>query len=188
MVARRAASRRHAFEICLASPSRFSPFTMATDHSHSLDWTGWSEPQAYFGLEVQDPWSKLLLDGTKSIEVRAYDLPSALLGKRIYILQSKAGKSGTSSLGNVIDLIVKERSVEVVGWVVFGAVKVYTSKEEFRDDEHLHCVDGCSSYGWSEGHTSVLYGWLVSEVNECVEDSLHFRRATRRMRSIFELQ
>eukprot|EP00957_Ditylum_brightwellii_P050269 3812301-Ditylum_brightwellii.AAC.1 len=62
------------------------------EHTKDLDWKGWNNQK--FGLEMQHPWAGHLLDGRKTIETRAYDLPPSLLGKRIEILETRKGKAG----------------------------------------------------------------------------------------------
>ena len=103
------------------------PSSNLKEHAQSLTWRGWEEHK--FGLEMQHPWSKLLLDGKKSIETRAYDLPKALIGKRIEILQSQPGEDGVSSLGNVIDCGLTSSNsssiVKRVGWCIFDRVILY---------------------------------------------------------------
>lgn len=159
-----------------------------TDHSKTLQWTGWSESEGQFGLEIQEPWSKLLLQREKSIEVRAYELPASLLNKRIYILQSRSGTAGVSSVGNIVRLKENEDSVQVVGWVVFEGVKRYKCRDHFIEDENQHRVDRNSVYGWAaEDEQKVLFGWLVSEASQCDDCDHSFRLAERRMRSIFQL-
>jgi hypothetical protein len=91
------------------------------EHFVSLTWKGWGEHD--FGLEMQSPWAGLLLEGKKTIEMRAYDLPPALLGKGIEILQSMQG-GPVSSLGNTVSISAnqEESNVTRVGWCTFTKV------------------------------------------------------------------
>lgn len=127
-------------------------------------WEGWGKCD--FGLEMQSPWAGLLLEGKKTIETRAYDLPPALLGRRIDILQSKTG-STVSSLGNVVAVgaVEDEATVRRVGWCTFTRVIRYQDRESFEADEAAHLVKKDSAFGWKEGITKVVYGWVVGTVS-----------------------
>jgi hypothetical protein len=56
----------------------------------------------HYGLELQLPFSELLLSGTKTIETRAYPLPSTLLYRHILIIEAPAGQDGRSALSSII--------------------------------------------------------------------------------------
>ena len=183
--------------------------TYMTTHqaSHTLDeGTGsWlSDNEAVLGLEMQFPWSKHLVEGRKTIEVRSYPLPPELLGRKVYILESQQGKDGVSALGDHIQLKSSISSnnknldtdssmCEIRGWCTFGSIKSYTCPDEFRADEVHHLVSSCSGYAWKEGTTKVLHGWVVKEcqaldgVTESLEDVMQYGSAVRRKRSIFQL-
>ncbi|CAJ1942268.1 unnamed protein product [Cylindrotheca closterium] len=160
----------------------------SNDHAKGLDWEGWATSN--FCLELQEPWALAVVQGKKPIETRAYTLPLALIGKRIMILQSPAGKAGVSSMSDVID-ISGSNSIgpRVIGWCEFGSVREYTNQEDFEADEKLHLVTPESGYGWKKDETKVVYGWVVSKYGEIKdsEDSIYIS-ATRRMRSLFQLR
>eukprot|EP00980_Cylindrotheca_fusiformis_P008195 scaffold1736_cov127-Cylindrotheca_fusiformis.AAC.9 len=157
------------------------------EHSKSLDWSGWS--RFVFGLELQEPWAQAVVEGKKPIETRSYDLPPSLLGKRVMILQSPAGKAGVSGMGNVMNLSDPTSSgAMVIGWVIFHSVKKYTTRETFEADEKGHLVAPGSDYGWKEGKTKVIYGWIVGEYGSFASNGCEFHSATRRMRSLFQLR
>jgi hypothetical protein len=71
-----------------------------TDGDHMISWLG--DKEAVFGLEMQLPWSRHLLEGRKTIEVRSYPLPAELLGRRLYMLESQPRVDGVSTLGDKI--------------------------------------------------------------------------------------
>ena len=150
-----------------------------------MDWIGWSSN--VFGLEMQNPWAKYLLKGEKKIETRAYDLPPALIGKKIFILQSPEGTAGISSLSDTIDY--SAGLVEQVGWCRFDRVISYRDQDTFEADKGLHLVEKGSGYGWVPDVTKVIYGWVVGEYGETTQsrDGVVPDKAIRRLRSIFEL-
>ncbi len=154
-------------------------------YSQSLTWSGWNQANVSFGLELQDPWASAILDGTKKVETRAYDLPAPLIGKRIWILESPSGTTGVSTLGNEIDFS-QPCDCKVVGWCTFTSVVRYTCRTAFEADENRHLVSPQSGYAWKEGATKVIYGWVVGNCGRIKESS--FLSASRRMRSLFELK
>jgi hypothetical protein len=48
---------------------------------------------------MQCPWAGAFPEGHKTIKTRAFGILSALLGKRIAIIQSSKGKAEVSSMG-----------------------------------------------------------------------------------------
>lgn len=178
----------------LSSSSDTKPTTtednksVQNDHCQSLSWQGWNDRQ--FGLEMQSPWAGLLLQGRKTIETRAYDLPPALLGKRIEILQSKQG-STVSSLGNVVRIAEEDPAVTRVGWCTFTHVIRYSDFALFDADQDAHLVTKESDfYPFKKGSkTNVVYGWVVGEVGLSTNEtcSLPLKAIVRRYRSLFEL-
>ena len=154
------------------------------EHAKSLDWPGWSEHK--FGLELQAPWAAAVVSGRKRIETRLYNLPPALMGKRIHIIQTPVGTPGLSAMRDFIDF--RKSDAKMIGWSTFTSVKKYACKEDFEADENLHLVTRDSEYGWKDGQTKILYGWVVGKFapSRATSDG-RFGSATRRMRSLFQL-
>lgn len=155
------------------------------ENCKTLDWDGWKSRE--FGLEMQEPWAMCMLTGGKKIETRAYSLPTALIGRKIIILQSRRGKPGVSALGDTVDLHAD--LVEQVGWCRFDRVVTYRDQASFEADKELHMVESGSGFGWQAGLTEAIFGWVVgeygrfeTEYRECND------KAIRRHRSLFELQ
>lgn len=152
-------------------------------------WEGWKRHQ--FGLEMQAPWARQLLQKKKTIETRAYELPPALLGKRIEILQSQKGKV-VSSLGNVVQVTAeKDSPVTRLGWCTFAKCIQYTDAASFDANQDSHCVARDSDfYPFKQGdERKVVYGWVVDKVGSYVSKpcSTKLDKITRRYRSLFEL-
>jgi len=165
----------------VAAPARKG---LDADHAKSLDWSGWSEFD--FGLEMQSPWAQALIEGRKTIETRAYNLPNDLLGKWIAIIQSPQGKPGISAMGNQLDF--DSSDAKIVGWCKFSAVVQYTNRVDFESDEGAHLVASDSGFGWKEGRTKVIYGWVVVERKAAEKQAAEkYKAATRRLRSIYQM-
>jgi hypothetical protein len=73
-----------------------------------------------YALEVQTPFSTLILTGTKDIETRNYELPPYLADKDVYILESNGSDTvaGVSGIGDII--AAGQEGLRIVGrggWV-----------------------------------------------------------------------
>jgi hypothetical protein len=139
---------------------------------------------------MQSPWASLLLQGKKTIETRAYDLPPALLGKRIDILESKQGGTA-SALGNVVSITHNDSPVTRVGWCTFTHVIRYEDPALFDADQDAHLVTKESGfYPFGKEKKKIIYGWVVGEVGLDVNEtsSEPLKTIERRYRSLFELQ
>jgi hypothetical protein len=162
------------------------------NHSKTMDWVGWEKLE--FALELQEPWAGAVVDGKKKIETRQYNLPPALIGKRVLIMQSCSGQAGISTLGNNVDFrkdLENESQIKLIGWCVFTGVKVYKTREAFDADETLHLVKPDGGYGWKNGTTQTVYGWVVGEhcrLSDRDDSPLVYSSGTRRLRSLFELR
>jgi hypothetical protein len=161
------------------------------------DWDGWLLYK--FGLEMQFPWSRKLIDGQKTIEIRRYDLPPSLIGQKIYIIETPAGVDGVSGItGNhfrinsvkvdqVDGLSTDIEGPKIVGWCIFPSVKQYTTQQTFCNDNEHHLVVEGSHYGWIKGESSILFGWIVSDCGHLSHRDTHFVSGVRRHRSLFQL-
>ena len=161
-------------------------------HRMPMDWSGWNSDDQVFGLELQHPWAGAVVDGKKSIETRAYALPPCLVGKKVMIIQSPSGQAGISKLGNRIELSCTQKAVgaRIIGWCTFSSIKEYTTKKEFEAEECLHLVTPDSGYGWRDGTTQQIYGWIVGEkhrYDESWSSAGVYSTGVRRFRSIFEI-
>mmetsp|Transcript_9189 Transcript_9189/g.13858 ORF Transcript_9189/g.13858 Transcript_9189/m.13858 type:complete len:667 (-) Transcript_9189:1525-3525(-) len=170
--------------------------TMDDNSSITQCWQGWADEERKFGLEMQQPYSKFVLNGQKSIESRAYPLPEALIDAKIEILQSEKGLDGVSSVPDRVTLN-KSRDdnsstpspLKRIGWVTFAKCIQYTTREEFEADREKHLVDPNSGYGWNDERP--IYGWVVGSYHK--QDVVDVDKgsvdavAVRRMRSLFDI-
>jgi hypothetical protein len=168
-----------------ALPTSSPPLQRDTDDAHTKPplWRGWS--QFDFALEMQSPWAESLLEGRKIVETRSYVLPPSLIGKRIAILQSPPGVPGISSIGNEFSFSQPD-APKIVGWCRFSSIKTYETIEAFQIDEERHLVSRRDDSGWKGGQAE-MYGWVVGET-ERLRKAHSFGKATRRMRSLFQLE
>lgn len=106
------------------------------------------------GINIQWPWSRLLLDGKKTIETRAYPLPVRLRGKWIAIIETP-GPNGKKMAA--ID------RAEVIGLIKFSGSKLYSSAVVWRSDFDRHLVNEDDPlYAFDSARPK--YGWIVEDV------------------------
>eukprot|EP01083_Nonionella_stella_P277101 942070_1 len=164
--------------------SRFKP----TSSLKPSSWNGFRSCR--IGLEMQQPWAASVLEGLKSIETRSYPLPSALIHRKIDILESKKGEDGVSALrGHRFDATDLKQKICRKGWIIIGECIEYRQRTAFEKDVHKHLVTTNSGYAWKEGKTKVIYGWKVTDYG--LYDETHAStkyRIIRRMRSLFEIE
>jgi hypothetical protein len=169
--------------------------SMEDNSGNTQCWQGWTDKERRFGLEMQHPYSELLVDGAKSIESRSYPLPEALLDTKIEILQSEKGQDGISSVPNRVTLhkstdndnySSSQSPLKRIGWVTFSACIQYT-REEFESDREKHLVDPNSGYCWNDERP--MFGWVVGSYHkqEKADGENVDTVAIRRMRSLFEV-
>jgi len=162
-------------------------------HKKANNWEGWSS--AYFGLEVQEPFSTLIYQGKKTIDIRRYDLPKELFMKPIALLETPSDTSTSSTttavsskLPNVISYPDMEQKyhIQIKGWFTIRQCIHYTSYHDFIQDESKHCVGPDSEYGWLQGYTKELYGWVIDSTSQQLQQQ-QVQFMIRRMRSLFEI-
>ena len=103
------------------------------------------------GLNVQIPWSTLLINEWKSVETRSYPLPQKYEGVELYLVETP-GKYGR----------FKARAI---GTITFSHSFKYPDKQSWIDDYNRHKVEeGDEFFGWNENKSK--YGWVVCSVKK----------------------
>ena len=105
------------------------------------------------GLNVQLPWAPMLLDGSKVIEARTYDIDDkGGFGNEWFWLVETPGKQRR-----------RGQRARITGCVKFCSEAVrYTSLDQWRADEDKHRIAAGSDYDW-DGR-GAMYGWRVERV------------------------
>jgi hypothetical protein len=107
------------------------------------------------GVNIQSPWSMLLLCGSKTIETRNYPLPNKHIGKPLAIIETP-GKSRPRF------------SARITGIVIFESCFEYTSQAQWRNDRDRHLVDPTDSFfKFVPGKRK--FAWVVSWVEPLVQ-------------------
>jgi hypothetical protein len=102
------------------------------------------------GLNIQVPWSTLLIDGLKSIETRSYHIPMKYVNHPLYLVETP-GKLG-------------KFKARIIGTITFSGSFKYPDKISWIDDYNKHLVSQNDPlYGWND---KPKYGWVVSYVEK----------------------
>ena len=134
-------------------------------------------------LEVQKPFSTLILSGLKSIETREYPLIDCLLGSKIMLLQS-SDSSHSSSLQSMIGpettISGSDGGVEIIGHITISECYEYQDWEHWDRERPLHQVSRASKFEMENKGALRRYGWKIStyEAYE-VSEKFTLRRAYR---------
>jgi hypothetical protein len=103
------------------------------------------------GINIQAPWSLLLIDGTKSVETRSYPLPKKYEGIELALIETP-GKNGK----------FKSR---IIGTIIFSHSFKYPDENAWKQDYNRHLVEyNHDLYGWKENKPK--YGWVVSSITK----------------------
>lgn len=102
-------------------------------------------------LNIQSPWSFLLINGDKSVETRSYPLPKKYEGVELALVETP-GKYG-------------KFKARIIGTITFSHSFRYESKQGWINDYNRHKVeDGDEFCGWK--HNKDKFGWVVSQINK----------------------
>ena len=154
-----------------------------------------ADPDVLFGLELKEPWASMVLEGSKTIETRTYDLPPELIGRPLVLLATPedSGAPGTSGLADVVTI---RGAATILGLVTFDDVIQWDSRQTWAKDCDRHGVpdvdDGpYANYVWREDDAaepgkSTMRGWVVSEVIP-LPNPVESPPMRRVLRSIFAL-
>ena len=103
------------------------------------------------GINIQHPWSKLLIDQEKCVETRSYSLPKKYIGVELALIETPGKKEKFKS--------------RIIGTITFSHSFKYENVFEFENDynRHLVSVDD-KNYGWKDGKNK--HGWVVCNINK----------------------
>lgn len=103
------------------------------------------------GINIQTPWSKLLIDGEKAVETRSYHLPEKYMGETLALIETPDKKGKFKS--------------RIIGTITFSHSFKYPDKQSWIDDYNRHKVnENDKDYGWKDDKPK--YGWVVSNINK----------------------
>ena len=108
------------------------------------------------GINIQWPWSDLLISGAKTVETRTYPIPKKYMGIEIAVIETP-GKLGGKQAGI--------KRARIIGTIVFGNCIEYENQRQWDADRTRHCVSQDNKdYAWN--NTKRKYGWEVQTVRK----------------------
>ncbi|RYZ82222.1 MAG: hypothetical protein EOP06_22045 [Proteobacteria bacterium] len=108
------------------------------------------------GINVQWPWSELLINSKKTIETRTYRMSDKLKGVELALIETP-GPRGKRDAG-----ILKAR---IIGTIIFGESYQYESKKHWIEEFEQHQVPlDDEQYEYEEG--DVKWAWTVVRVEK----------------------
>ena len=103
------------------------------------------------GINIQTPWSELLINEVKSVETRSYPLPEKYVGEEIALIETP-GRYGRFK-------------ARIIGTITFSHSFKYPDQRAWQDDHNRHCVAVDDPiYNWKDDKPK--YGWVVSKVTK----------------------
>ena len=103
------------------------------------------------GLNIQTPWSELLINEVKSVETRSYPLPEKYVGEELALIETP-GRYG-------------HFKARIIGTITFSHSFKYPDQKAWQDDYNRHCVAVDDPiYNWKDDKPK--YGWVVSKVTK----------------------
>ena len=117
------------------------------------------------GLNIQYPFSRLLMLGAKTVEARSYRLGHRNIvnaGEDMFLIETPGPKHVRGAVVN--DLAVGEPPIhaQVVGTIAFSSSKPYIKLSEWTNDRHRHCIKEAGKHDWNG--VGLRYGWRVEKV------------------------
>ena len=101
------------------------------------------------GINIQSPWSHMLINKEKCVETRSYSLPEKYVGEELALIDTP-GKSG-------------KFKARVIGVITFSHSFQYANEQEWHRDYNRHLVETDNKiYGWKEDKDK--HGWVVSNI------------------------
>lgn len=109
------------------------------------------------GIHVQWPWSRLIIEGQKTIETRTYRIPSKYLDLELALIETPGRTAEARRLGI---------ETKIIGTVIFKSCRKYLSRDEWLADISKHRVPetdlfysyevGKEKWAWEIRQTSTL--------------------------------
>jgi hypothetical protein len=103
------------------------------------------------GINIQAPWSYLLINGEKCVETRSYPLPKKYEGEELALIETP-GKNG-------------DFEARIIGTITFSHSFEYPDANAWKNDYARHLVEIDNvDFGWKEDKEK--HGWVVSDIKK----------------------
>jgi hypothetical protein len=129
-----------------------------------------SKPLALRGLNIQWPFSQLLLNGTKTMEIRKYSLgylQIARAGEELWLVET-LGKSAdpqkAAQMPRGVQIGPRPREAQIIGTITFSKSTLMETRQSFDLARPEHCIKKGSPFDWSDG--CIVFGWRVAAIRK----------------------
>lgn len=103
------------------------------------------------GINIQWPWSQLLLSGDKTVETRAYPLPRKYFGVELALIETPGPRGRREA---------RIESARIVGVITFSGSNEYLDREQWILDFKRHRVPPEDTmFRFKRGNRK--FGWVV---------------------------
>ena len=124
------------------------------------------------GLNIQYPFSQLILEGVKVKEARTYALGSrniARPGEEMFLIETPGSRrTAGAMLGNTV-LSPPPVAARVVGTVTFQDSQQYKSLKSWKADRDAHRIEEGARHDWQGPSVSEMHAWTVGATRRLAE-------------------
>ena len=124
------------------------------------------------GLNIQYPFSQLILEGVKLKEARTYELGNrniARPGEEMFLIETPGSRRTAGAiLGNTI-LSPPPDAARVVGTVTFQDSQQYKTLKSWKADRDARRIEEGSRHDWQGPSVSEMHAWTVGATRRLVE-------------------
>jgi hypothetical protein len=130
-----------------------------------------SQAKARRGINIQWPFSQLILKGLKTEEIRGYKLEHRAIAGRneeLWLVETKgpSAKSNKNAIVGDLQIGPRPKVPQIVATIVFTSWHRYESEQDFNDARDRHCIATGACFGWNQ---KGIYGWKVGIVRPLTE-------------------
>ena len=121
----------------------------------------------YRGLNIQWPFSRLILEGLKTDEIRRYPLghhnPKVRAGERVWLIETVGTyQAPGNAIVDSVTVGCRPGAARIVGIVSFSGSDRYAERKAFRDDAKRHCIKEGGDKDWDG--VGDMYAWHIESV------------------------
>jgi hypothetical protein len=117
------------------------------------------------GLNIQYPFSQLMLLGAKTIEARTFPLGHrkiANASEELFLIETPGPKNVHGAIVDDLPVGPPPQHAQVVGTVSFSSSQPYGIESEWKNDRHQHRIKEGGRYDWNG--TGEMHAWHVDKV------------------------
>ncbi len=133
---------------------------------------GGGQSLALRGLNVQWPFSQLLLSGAKTLEIRRYGLGYLNIARaheEMWLVETLGKSSKPATVADISHGTIfgpRPTRAQIVGCITFSACHQIISKEQFSSSRASHCIRAGSIFDWQDDAS--YYAWNVSATRQII--------------------